>query len=316
MSVPPVTGRRGTARTVHADGVPVHTVDWVPERRRDDRRVLLVHGLGAHTLSWEPLAAPLADRLGARVTAIDLVGFGRTRAPARRATMATQRRLVEAVLERVGPSLVVGNSMGAAVGIGVAATDPESVTGLVLVNPAVPHPRPGFFDWLRIAWMAPVAVPALGAGVVALRARALGAERLVDSSLQATLGRVDALDPDLRRRMIELTAERLTWGEAASSYADATRSLVTYMTFGLHRDLGRASSRCPTLLLHGADDRLVPLEAARHAARLHDLDFVVLDGVGHAPQLEDPARVVESIAGWVDARAVPSRPAGASHVAD
>jgi pimeloyl-ACP methyl ester carboxylesterase len=301
---------------VQADGVPVHTVDWVPARVRDDRRVLLLHGLGAHTLSWEPMAAPLADRLGTRVTAIDFIGFGRTRAPARRATMAAQRRLVEALLERFGPSLVVGNSMGADVGIGVAATNPESVTGLVLVNPAVPHPRPGFFDWLRIAWLAPVAVPALGAGVVALRARALGPERLVDSSLQATLGRVDVLDPDLRRRMIDLTAERLTWGEAATSYADGTRSLVTYMTIGVQRDLGRAAAGCPTLLLHGAEDRLVPLEAARHAAGLHDLDFVVLDGVGHAPQLENPGRVVDSIARWVDTRAVPTWPWSATPVPD
>ena len=236
--------------------------------------------------------------------AVDLAGFGRTRAPARRAVLGRQRTLVETLLDQLGPSLVVGNSMGGSIGIGVTARRPDRVTGLVLVNPAVPHPRPGVADWLRIAWLAPLAVPALGAGVIAARAHALGPERLVDTSLQASLRHADALDPDLRRRMIELTAERLRWLEAAPAYALAARSLVAYLAFGLHRDLAAAAARRPTLLLHGADDELVPLDAARHAAAVHALDLHVLDDLGHAPQLEDPGRVVDAVASWVQTRSV------------
>jgi len=132
--------------------------------------------------------------------------------------------------------------MGATIGIGVAAAHPETVTGLVMVNPAVPHPRPGLAEWLRMAWLAPLAVPALGTGVVAWRSRTLGAERLVDSSLQASITRAHQLDPDLRRRMVQLTAERLTWPEAPAAYAAAARSLITYLAWGLHRDLRRAAT--------------------------------------------------------------------------
>jgi pimeloyl-ACP methyl ester carboxylesterase len=291
----------GTTRYVTADGVRVHTVEWSSPDALPGRRVLLLHGLGAHTVSWEPIAAPLADRLRATVIAFDFVGFGRTRAPGRAASLETQRRVLRALLkEEYGPALLVGNSMGATIGIGVAAAHPEAVTGLVMVNPAVPHPRPGFAEWMRMAWLAPLAVPALGTGVVAWRSRTLGAERLVDSSLQASITRAHQLDPDLRRRMVELTAERLTWPEAPAAYAAAARSLISYLAWGLHRDLRRAATLRPTLLIHGSEDRLVPLAAAQHAARLHPLDLVVLDGHGHAPQLEDPGAVIDAIDTWLD----------------
>ncbi len=308
MPVAAPTTEPGTARTVYADGLAVHTVEWRSAHSHPDRRVLLLHGLGANTLSWEPFAAPLADRLDAVVTAVDLAGFGRTRAPAGRALLGRQRQLVRRLLERLGPSLVVGNSMGGSIGIGVTADDPEQVRGLVLLNPAVPHPRPGMGDWLRMAWLAPLAVPALGAGVVALRARALGPERLVDFSIAASMRNAEALPADLRRRMIELTAERLRWVEAAPAYAAAARSLVAYLAFGLHRDLAVAAAERPTLLLHGADDELVPLAAATHAATEHDLDFEVLDDLGHAPQLENPSRVIAAVASWVDAHGPPGWP--------
>jgi len=301
--------RPGEAGTVDADGLAVHTVEWRTARSHPDRRVLLLHGLGANTLSWEPFAAPLADRLDAVVTAVDLAGFGRTRAPARRALLGRQRQLVRRILDRLGPSLLVGNSMGGSIGIGLTAEHPEHVSGLVLVNPAVPHPRPGMSDWLRMAWLAPLAVPALGAGVIAVRAHALGAERLVDFSIAASLRHTEALDADLRRRMIELTAERLRWVEAAPAYAVAARSLVAYLAFGVQRDLGVAAAQRPTLLLHGADDELVPLAAARHAAATHDLDFEVLDDLGHAPQLENPGRVIDAVASWVDTYGPPGWPA-------
>jgi pimeloyl-ACP methyl ester carboxylesterase len=297
----------GRSYHLDADGVRVHAVEWVPTRGTTaasrSRRVLLVHGLGAHTLSWEPVGQPLADRLDATVTAIDLVGFGRTRAPRRVATLDTNRALVTAVLEELGPSVVAGNSMGGAIGIGLTARRPELVEGLVLVNPAVPHPSPSAGDWLRIARMAPVMVPPIGRRFVGTRARLLGPDRLVDASLAYSLHDPSRLDPGLRRRMVALTAERFAYPEAPAAYADAARSLFLYLARGINADLAAAAGHRPTLLLHGELDRLVPLAAAQGAAARHaDIDLEVLHGIGHAPQLEDPDRVVDVVAGWSDAR--------------
>ena len=85
-------------RWFDADGRWVHTADWEPARVRTGAvPVLLVHGLGASTLSWEPVGAALADRLGTRVTALDLPGFGRSRAR-QPATMSSHRAAVTALL--------------------------------------------------------------------------------------------------------------------------------------------------------------------------------------------------------------------------
>jgi pimeloyl-ACP methyl ester carboxylesterase len=296
---------RGIASTIDVDGVPVHTVEWRARESKPGRRVLLLHGLGSNTLTWEPFGAPLAERLGATVTAVDLIGFGRTRTWGRSAGLATQHRVVHRLLDALGSVLIIGNSMGACIGIGVAAKRPAPVEGLVLINPAVPHPRPGVFDWLRMAWLAPLTVPALGAGVVALRARALGPERLVDMSLQTSVARAELVEPELRRRLVELTTERLRWPDAAPAYADAARSMLAYLARGLHRDMTTIRDSHPMLLLHGAQDKLVPLDAARHTAAVHDVDLHVLDGMGHAPQLEDPNRVVDAVEAWLEERSLP-----------
>ncbi len=288
------TGRAGW---IDVDGVRVHAVEW--GRPAADRTVLLVHGLGAHTLSWEPIGEPLAARLDAAVVAVDLVGFGRTRAPGRTATLETQARLVTEVLSQRGPAVLVGNSMGGVIATQVAAQRPELVDALVLVDPAVRHPKPTMEDWRRVAWLAPLVVPIVGAWFVRARARRLGPERLVDESLAVVLARVDALDPDLRRRMVELCAERVEWPEAAAAYADAARSLCIYLTRDHGDDLARAARRCPTLLVHGIEDRLVPVEAARRAAEEHGIAIELLDGIGHAPQLESPARLVSAMGDWL-----------------
>src|SRR6185295_6945465 len=97
---------------------------------------------------------------GARVTAVDLIGFGRTRALDRAATIATNRAVVEGVLDASAPAVVVGNSMGAVIAAGVAARRPDLVVGLVLVDPALPWARIGPADWWRAARLAPLMLPA------------------------------------------------------------------------------------------------------------------------------------------------------------
>jgi pimeloyl-ACP methyl ester carboxylesterase len=269
--------------------------------------VLLVHGLGANTISWTPVAQPLADRLDAQVTAIDLVGFGRTRALERDATIASNRAVVEAILAETGPAVVVGNSMGAVIGAGVASRRPELVDALVLVNPALPWGRVGPATWWRLARLAPLMMPSLGRRAVATRARLIGPERLVDLTLDMCLADRSRLDPTLRQRLVHLAAERYAYPEAAAAYADAARSLLRELAGGnADRDLGRASSLVPTLLVHGERDRLVCADLAHDAARRHPgLDLEVLDGVGHAPQLEVPDRLVEVVTAWLDARMGP-----------
>src|SRR5262249_46007198 len=60
---------------------------------------------------------------------------------------------------------------------------------------------------------------------------------------------------------------------------------------------------CPTLVLHGDADRIIPIvNGARLAAALPSAHYVVVPGGGHLFPLEDPARfaspVGDHIAAW------------------
>lgn len=56
----------------------------------------------------------------------------------------------------------------------------------------------------------------------------------------------------------------------------------------------------PTMVVHGAADRIVRLSAAQHTARMiPGAQLVVYDGVGHAPHLDAPARFNRDLAEFV-----------------
>lgn len=238
------------------------------------------------------------------MTALDLAGHGRTRAITRPATIESNRDLLISFLETHGRATIFGNSMGGVLGAGVTARRPDLVEALVLVNPALQWRGVKSRDWRRIARFVPVMVPSVGHRVVATRARALGPERLVDLSLSMSLHDPTRLDPVLRRRLVHLAAERFAYPEAPQAYADAARTLLRELTDGADADLGTASRERPTLLVHGARDRLVAVELAHAAAERHDLLHLrVLDDLGHAPQLEDPATFLDVTTAWLDEHA-------------
>jgi pimeloyl-ACP methyl ester carboxylesterase len=300
VPVPPVATDPGRSYRLEVDGVHMHAVEWHAPNN-GAAPVLLLHGLGANTLSWEPAAQLLADALGTTVTAIDLPGFGRTRAQGRPATLRASTELVGAALEQFGRCVVIGNSMGGVIGAAATVRAPDRVAALVLVDPALPQRRPTPADWLRATKYLPLMVPFVGGQVIGARARLRGPVRVVDASLALSLSDPARLDADLRRRLIELSAERIRWPEAPAAYADAARTLFLHLARALDVDLaGLAGTGVPTLVVHGALDRLVPVGAARDAARRHPhLTLEILDDTGHAPQMETPQELVDAIARWL-----------------
>jgi len=287
-------------RWFESDGLWVHSVTWEPGTRRPGAPpVVLVHGLGASTLSWELVAGDLAEALGTTVVAVDLPGFGRTRCTDRPASLGAHRAVVRAVLADRGPAVLVGNSMGGAVSTAVAARRPELVAGLVLVNAAYPRPSANFDQLLHTARYAALTLPMVAAPIVRARALRMGPERLVDTTLELVLADRDRMDPALRARLVALATERTAYPEAARSYTDSGGSLFRYLASGMRADLGAV--RAPTLVIHGRRDRLVPVSFARAAARRRDdWRYVELADCGHTPQLELPTRFVEVVTRWVD----------------
>ena len=287
-------------RWFDSDGLWVHTADWEPSARRADAPpVVLVHGLGGSTVSWELVGQSISDRLGTRVTALDLPGFGRTRCPDQPASFEAHRHVVKTLLEDRGPAIVAGNSMGGAITVALSARHPELMLGMVLVNAAYPRPSGNFDQLSRTAKFAALAFPKAATPVVHARARRLGPVGLVDATLLFVLSDPSRLEPELRDRLIELATERRSYPEAAGAYAQSGGTLFRYLALRMRADL--EGSQVPALLVHGSRDRLIPVSFARAVARRRpDWQYAELDDCGHAPQLEWPDKFVELISTWAD----------------
>jgi pimeloyl-ACP methyl ester carboxylesterase len=104
--------------------------------------VVLLHGLGkAAARDWENLIPPLVQRYA--VYAVDLPGFGASDKGNHHYSPDNMARVLDAALAPlVGrPFVLIGHSMGGAVAIAYAATYPQRVDRLVLVDVAGVLPR-------------------------------------------------------------------------------------------------------------------------------------------------------------------------------
>lgn len=144
MAIQPVDG------FVAANGLRLHYRRWLPlEERPDLSPILLLHGLASAVHIWNLVAPLLADR-GYSVTALDQRGHGESDKPARGydyETIIADDSGAIAQLEIEKPVLV-GHSWGATVALQYAASYPERVTSLTLVDGATNQlsQRPG---WTR-----------------------------------------------------------------------------------------------------------------------------------------------------------------------
>jgi len=67
---------------------------------------------------------------------------------------------------------------------------------------------------------------------------------------------------------------------------------------GIPHDL--ESVKAPSLVIHGACDRVIDVSTGRAlAARLPDARLEVMEGIGHVPQMEAPLRVAKMIDAFV-----------------
>jgi pimeloyl-ACP methyl ester carboxylesterase len=107
---------------------------------RDDQPVLLLHGGGVAGWMWDPVTAELGA--GVRLIVPDLPGHDRSAQQPYRSHDATVGELVR-VLESHGqrPAVVVGFSLGAQLGVLLAARRPDLVDRVAVVSAqAVPLP--------------------------------------------------------------------------------------------------------------------------------------------------------------------------------
>ncbi|GGM89300.1 hydrolase [Terrabacter tumescens] len=293
----------GASRTIDLEG-PLHWVDFGgPEAPADGPEpppVVLVHGLGGSHLNWVGIAPALAERR--RVVALDLPGFGLTPALGRDTSVnhnaALLSRFAHAVLGR--PVVLVGNSMGGMVSLLLADRRPEQVVGLGLVDPALPNPgaRP---DPQVAATFAMYAVPRVGEMVLTRYNTRFSDRQRVLGTVALCFADPSRADDAVVEAGVELAAWRRSLPDPEGEFLGAARSLLRVLRGRREYDRIMRELKVPVLLIHGTRDRLVPISAARRAARLNPgWATAYLDGMGHTPQLEAPEDVLGHLEPWLD----------------
>jgi pimeloyl-ACP methyl ester carboxylesterase/predicted acylesterase/phospholipase RssA len=278
-------------------GVPVHFIDY----GGTGPTMVLVHGLGGAHVNWMAVGSELTRH--ARVLALDLAGFGRTPTEGRSASIHANRALLSRFITKVagGPVILMGNSMGGLISLMQASEEPASVAGLVLVDAALPPPRSTSSDLLGGLTFAASFLPGVGELVVHGRKALFGPEGSVRHTLELCCVDVSRIAPEIMQATMALSRERLDVAGGNAAFLEAARSLVAFLA---RRRAFQAMVRAitaPTLVLHGAEDRLVPLASARALLQLRpEWPLHVFPDIGHVPQLEDPAGFMSAVEGWLD----------------
>jgi len=189
--------------------------------------------------------------------------------------------------------------MGGMLSILATGERPEAVTGLVLLDPAIPGPRRAL-DPLVALMFAIYAVPFLGERFLRSR-RTRSSERARVREMLTLCGvDPDAIPPEVIERSVTLLQEREDVEGMDRAFLAAARSLLRLLVDPRRYRAAMGSIRVPVLLVHGDRDRLVPVAAARDIARRNpSWTYIELAGVGHVPQLQVPDRVTKDVLGWL-----------------
>jgi len=187
--------------------------------------------------------------------------------------------VAEASRRGVERAVYCGHSMGGYVVQNVVARHPERVLGLVLVgttDEAFPEQTQGDFvdlaDALMVGWGGPIT------------------STVTDLLLG---GAFTAAHPDWVARWQRRVADEYNLGAIAS----LSRAVAS------HPDMREAMLLVdvPSLVVHGAGDRAVPVDAGRALAeRIPGASFQLVEGSGHCPPLERPAEFGAAVSAFLE----------------
>ncbi len=245
--------------------------------------LLLLHGIAGSSRTWIPVMELLQSEF--TVLAPDFLGHGKSAKPLGDYSLGNHASSMRDFLHLLGfdRATVVGQSFGGGVALQFAYQFPERCERLVLVDagglgrevnwilrlvtlPAAEYVLPVLFPVFVRGWGDSVSRFLGHLGI-----RNAGAAEIWRSYRSLT-------EPENRRAFVRTMRAVIDPGGQSVSAMDRL-----YL-----------AAQMPTLIVWGADDRIIPLV---HAYKAHEAipnsRLEVMDGVGHFPHVEEPIRFVE-----------------------
>lgn len=276
---------------------------WEETGPRDGPLVVLLHGFPYDVRAYDGVVPPLAEA-GKRVVVPYLRGYGPTSFAAEHIPRSGQQAALGADLRDLlthldaGPAVLAGYDWGGRAACVVAALWPGLVRGLVSVGGyniqnIAGSSRPADPEQEHRLWYQYYLHGERGAAGLAANRRAFC--RLLwrlwsptwdfdDATYEATVASFD--NPDFVAVVVQSYRHRFGLAPGDPALEGIERSLAARPAIGV-----------PTIVLHGADDGVDPVDAsAAHAKRFGaGYERRVIAGAGHNLPQEQPAAVVEAV---------------------
>ncbi len=256
--------------------------------------ILLLHGFGASIGHWRHNFSALAENH--TVYALDLLGFGGS---AKAAISYDTNLWVELVWEFWltfirQPTVLMGNSIGSLVCVGVAGAHPEMVKGVVMIN----LPDFSVREEMLPPWLQPIVssienlftAPLLIKPLFYLLRRPAVVKKWAGMAYHNPEAITEEFVEILSRPALDqgsaTTFAALFRGMSSPGFAPPIGSILPHLTM-------------PLLLIWGRHDRMIPPNLAnRFAAMNPALEIVALDA-GHCPHDECPEVVNLILCQWL-----------------
>jgi len=259
-----------TGETTASDGTTLLTRRWDCAEPRGN--VLIVHGLGEHSGRYEHVGAFLVDR-GYAVRAFDLRGHGASGGP--RVDLESFSQYLDDLEQMVGavaePLIIYGHSMGGLIATSYAVSSRPQPAAYVLSAPALQAATPRLLQLIAkgLSRFAPkVHLPTSVKGDQLSRDPAVGAAYFADPLV--------------------------------NTKATARFAPIVFAEMGRIATLLPTISR-PVLVIHGAQDELVPPAASAPLAGVAGVDRKLFPGLRHECHNEpEQDEVLGFVADWLD----------------
>ena len=279
---------------------PVHYKDY----GGDGPLILLIHGIASSSASWVGLGPLLAARH--RVLAIDLPGFGRSPLKGRSPDVESQADLVATFLERVDgePAVLVGTSLGGLVSMLVAARYPDVVERLIPISPAVPGIRRTHIGAKNLFGFVIPTIPGIGSTIMRGGSNNVSVDTHVRYALEHVTHDHSKIDPDIREAIISATSKWMEGPDFTEAYISTMKSIYPFIFQSRQFDAEIGDIIAPTHIIGGADDPVVSSKNLERVLKVRpDWELTLMENVGHAPHIEEPAWLADLLLEWLRAPA-------------
>jgi pimeloyl-ACP methyl ester carboxylesterase len=242
--------------------------------------LLFLHGFGGDALTtWKSEMLELCSTY--TVVAPDLLWFGESYA-SWDANLESQTRAIEILLDELGADTisVIGQSYGGFIATDLLMKHPEMIKRLCIANSPGPDYRPEQLDTV---------------------CRSFGVNTIEELFIFE--------DPQMVQRIFNLASfkdrriPKSVLNETYSLYFDQNHNelrqlMQTLKSEPIRSEVFNLMKKMDMMILWGEKDELFFLDQGKHFAYEAEAELIVIEGAGHAPQMDNPRRFTKEVASF------------------